>query len=248
MHGLRLVCTLMILLGAGEAGAYPDGTEIRVPEVTGMPGDTLSLPVVVGDVGEYSVTSADVKIRYDARVVQAIGMTQEGTQTAGWSAAYNVTATNSTGSIDISMASATDAIKGNGVLAFVRFVVSFSAQEGNSTSLMLEEATLNSSVTGPSIFPWDGSIRIAESVSPQVICTIPSRNAKVVYSDATVSIFFNTPMDPLGFEDMVMVEGSTGRTYLGQMSYDSEYRALIFDPTELFASKETVTVRVKAMR
>ena len=164
MFGLEILCAWMLFVGAERADAYPVDTEIWMSEGVALPGDTLLVPIVMGEIEGYSILSLGIDIQYDARVAHAIGIEQAGTQTASWMPAFGNTITDSAGTLHIAAISAADTIEGNGVLMFVRFAVSSSVGEGDSTSVVFEKVLLDE--IGPPALLRDGCIRIVESVSP----------------------------------------------------------------------------------
>jgi len=162
---MGIFCVLMMLAGPSLLDAQPAGMEVRVPEVVGLPGDTLSVPVVLTGIEGYEVLAAELKIRYDPSVVHAIGA-ERSTLTASWILWDSVIPIDSTEVLSVALASPANPLEGGGVLAFLRFAVGSAAEAGDLTGMIFQEVLVNESVPDRI---RDGHIRIVESVYPWAI-------------------------------------------------------------------------------
>ena len=121
---------------------------VSIPEVTVAPGGTIEVPVEISDVTGLDVVASDLLIYYDARVVTAKSVRLSDTLTNRWTQAHRVGfvdgSQDTTGLIDIALATANRIPSGAGVFVYVEFEVLDTAQEGDQTILELVEAILNS--------------------------------------------------------------------------------------------------------
>jgi len=100
---------------------YVRAFELRVQNAGGEPGDTVLVPVTIGDPAPYGIKSAEFGITYTPTRLQAIGTDDTGTiaAAAGWQPSVSYI---TSGRIDISMAGA-NSLAGPGTLVYIRFVV-----------------------------------------------------------------------------------------------------------------------------
>ena len=145
-----LLVTLALTTALSQATVADDSqmpVRLSLPSFTAGPGDQVLVPVTVSDVTGLDILSCDLLITYDARVVTAESVLITGTMTHRWSEAHRVGlvegSQDTTGLIDIALATANRIPSGSGALLNIRFSVSDTAQEGQTTPLVLAEAILN---------------------------------------------------------------------------------------------------------
>jgi len=138
------LCLLSFLSwGARAFAETPDPFLISLPEVSAVPGESLLIPVMVGDLSERGVIGVDLAIEYDADVLSTTGIVKAGTQTDAWNSSYNIVLDGSLGTLHVGLATDTLSAPGNGVLLFLAFEVSPSVPPGHSSPLHFAEAMLN---------------------------------------------------------------------------------------------------------
>jgi hypothetical protein len=135
---------------------------ISLPDTTAAPGDTILVPVRIGDVTGLGIVSSDLLITYDARIVKAGRVILTDTFTDRWTEAHRVGfvtgSADTIGLIDIAVATSNRIPTGAGVLLKIEFIVLPTAVQGQKTTLTLSEAILNS--RNPQTTTKNGSITV----------------------------------------------------------------------------------------
>ena len=139
-----MLCSLLVVLpsaGAGEAG---NPVQLKVGQVPASPGDTVLVPVEIGDFSGWDLLAGNFTVTYDAGKVAACDLVTDGTLTAGWLSAFNAgQMAGARGFIRIGLASATPLVAGPEPLLAIRFAVLEQAEAGEVVPLSLEEVVLN---------------------------------------------------------------------------------------------------------
>lgn len=161
----RAIITMVIVLVGMLSGVTAQQVPVLVsmPEVTAQPGRTVEIPVDVSDLTGLGIVASDLLIHYDARVVQATGVRLLGTLTHRWTQANRVDfvagSQDTVGLIDIALATANRIPSGAGVLVYVEFDVSETAEAGDRTPIQIIEAVLNSH--DPATTTLDGELVVS---------------------------------------------------------------------------------------
>lgn len=108
--------------------------ELTVPNVTGSPGDKITVPINIGNVD--GVIAVEITLKYDSDVLTATEVSTT-PLTAGYLMQYRIT----TGKVKIALAG-DEPLKDNGTLIIIDFTANESPYPGNS-NLELEHVELN---------------------------------------------------------------------------------------------------------
>lgn len=159
------ICTITLLSGflsVSGLRAQQVPVEVSLPDITALPGDVLLVPIQVSDLTGLDVSSSDILIHYDARVVVAKQIRLTRTMTHRWAQAFRVGVVegseDAVGLIDIAVATANRIPSGSGIFLEVEFEVLEDALPGSSSQLELVEAILNSH--DPATVTVSGSITV----------------------------------------------------------------------------------------
>ena len=156
--------------------------QVSMPDTTASPGDTLDIPVVVGDVTGLGIIGVGLKITYTDTVLTALSVSTEGTITpSGWLVTPNITA----GQVNIAMAGTTP-LSGSGPLVYIKFVVSSNLPFGGVSPLHFLEVSLNEG--GVPASPQDGQVTVP---APLTITTTS-------LSDGTVGVAYSDTLEATG--------------------------------------------------
>ena len=153
-----LLAALALTTAFGQAAVADDPqvpVRLSLPSFAAGPGDQVLVPVRVSDVTGLNVLACDLLITYDARIVTAEGIIITGTMTHRWSQAHRVGfvegSQDTMGMIDIALATANRIPSGSGTLLNIRFSVSPTAQDGQTSPLVITEAILNDRNPGTTV-------------------------------------------------------------------------------------------------
>ena len=149
-------------LSASDLRAQQVPVEVSLPDTVVAGASFVRVPVHVSDVTGLDITSSDLLIYYDARVVAARNVRLSGTMTNRWTQAYRVDlvegSQDTLGLIDIAVATANRVPSGSGTLLEIEFEVLEDALPGSSSPLDLIEAVLNN--RDPATVTVAGSITV----------------------------------------------------------------------------------------
>ncbi len=137
--------------------------EIRLPEITAEPGETILVPVTVSDLTGLGVLSSNLVIGYDARVVQSARVLYQGTLTEGWSHAERTltpASQDSVGLMSIGVFTVESPAIGAGTFVYLEMTVDESAL-GESSPIVFDSAILND--RSPQAVALDGHLTIRAS-------------------------------------------------------------------------------------
>jgi len=135
---------------------------LRLPSLSGDPGEDVEVPVQITDVSEQGVTSVDLTIQFGADILSPIGVSTEGTLASAWSAP-----TFSTAPGEISLHLAGDPpLSGSGTLVKVLFHVPSDAAIGASCPLDFTQAQLNSGQVP--VVPQSGQFTVLDTRPPEI--------------------------------------------------------------------------------
>ncbi len=138
----------MGVLGARSAIAQVSGqvpVEIRLPEVTAEPGETVLVPVTISDLTGLGVLSSNLVIGYDPRVVSSARVLYQGTLTEGWNHAersLTLSAQDTVGLMSIGVFTVEDPAVGSGTFVYLEMTVS-EGTLGESSPITFDSAILN---------------------------------------------------------------------------------------------------------
>lgn len=148
MH--RMLCLLSMLTGlllAPDLRAQQVPVQVSLPDTIAVAGETLRIPLMVSDLTGLDVSSSDILIHYDARVLAARDIRLTGTLTNRWTQAHRIDfvegSLDTLGLVDIAVATANRIPSGSGVFLEIEFEVLDEALPGASSPLDLIEAILN---------------------------------------------------------------------------------------------------------
>jgi adhesin/invasin len=119
-----------------EVEVIVDAKELIIPEVTGAPGDSITVPINISDAA--GVSGADITVAYDANVLTAT----EGRKTALSSAMNLETNIGIPEQVILSMASTEPIASGSGALVEMVFTISANAEADTETPLTFADAEL----------------------------------------------------------------------------------------------------------
>lgn len=112
---------------------------VRVEDARASPGQTVSIPIEIGDVTDLDVISCELTLNYDANILTAEEATTTGALSEDWgNPTYNIT----NGQIVVWMAGSTG-LSGSGNLVKVGFEVKSSARPGETSPLSLSGVSFN---------------------------------------------------------------------------------------------------------
>jgi hypothetical protein len=159
------ICYIIIITGflsASGLRAQQVPVEVSLPDTLVFAGDVLRVPVKISDLTGLDITSSDLMIHYDARVVVAKDIRLTGTMTNRWTQAFRVElvegSQDTLGLIDIAVATANRIPSGAGTFLEIEFEILEDALPGSSTQLDLIEAILNN--RDPATVSVAGSITV----------------------------------------------------------------------------------------
>ena len=121
MKSIRTFFALLaVILTAPDVWAQQVPVQVSLPDTLVAAGSVLRVPVLVSDLSGLNVTSSDLLIHYDARLVVAKRIRLTGTKTNRWSQAFRVGLVegfqDTLGLIDIALATANRVPTGAGTL------------------------------------------------------------------------------------------------------------------------------------
>jgi len=91
MKSIRtFIALLAVILTAPDVWAQQVPVQVSLPDTLVAAGSVLRVPVLVSDLSGLNVTSSDLLIHYDARLVVAKRIRLTGTKTNRWSQAFRV--------------------------------------------------------------------------------------------------------------------------------------------------------------
>ena len=134
-----------------------------LPDTSEKQGVAVAIPVMVEDVSNYKILSADIKISYDNLIVNAIDASTAGTITASWGEPSTNVGSNY---IDVHLEGATQ-LEGAGKLLYLEFKVI--GVEGTQSLLHFEQMVFNDG--GVLADTYDGSITAL--APPELRITLP---------------------------------------------------------------------------
>ncbi|MFQ6092081.1 MAG: choice-of-anchor D domain-containing protein [bacterium] len=229
---------------------------ITVPDTSVPAGDQLFLPITVDDdVSGMGITSVDLRLVFDRRVLSAHGASNVGTMAQLWDLQVDADQDQ----IEIRMSGLTP-LAGSGILVYIDFSVSPEAPFGQSTPIVLAEVTFNGGV--PVAIPHDGMFTVAVySLSGRVtyykhatpvegvLLSLQGGSADSVWTDATGSYRFD---DIPGGRDYTVTPSKHGQVRPAINSYDAALvlrygvNLLSLDSLQLLAADVTGSGEVTA--
>lgn len=112
---------------------------MSIPDKMGAPGDSVDVPIEVGDATGLGITSVSLTVIYDGGILTATSASTTGTIAEAWGApTYSITP----GQITVDMASGTP-LTGSGTLVNIGFDINPAAASGNTSDLTLADVELN---------------------------------------------------------------------------------------------------------
>mgnify|MGYP003986834179 CR=1 FL=1 len=160
----RMMMSVLVagILSVSDLRAQQVPVQMSLPDTLAKAGDVLRVPVLVSDLTGLEVSSSDLLIHYDARVVVAQDIRLTGTMTNRWTQAHRIDlvegSQDTLGLIDIAVATANRIPAGEGTFLEIEFEVLEDALPGSSTTLELIQAILNS--RDPATIAVGGSITV----------------------------------------------------------------------------------------
>ncbi len=115
-----------------------DTIPVEIPHIYGEPGDTVNVPIQVGDVTGRGIISCDITLTFDSTVVEALEAITDSVVPTGWM----IESHSSPGKIKIALAGA-DELDGSGKLVWIPFVVDSEAQTGDSSVIHFSNFIFN---------------------------------------------------------------------------------------------------------
>lgn len=123
---------------------------VEFPDSSAMPGQEISIPVLVEDVTDLDVFSLEMSVSFDNTLLTALRAFSGGTIAQGWgSPTYSITS----GGIDIEMSGVTP-LSGHGPLVYITFAVDTTHSVGDSSVLHFEDFRFNDGA--PAVDTLDG--------------------------------------------------------------------------------------------
>jgi hypothetical protein len=110
---------------------------VLLPDTSGAPGDTVVIPINVGDVTGQNIVACDITLSFDASILTALDASL-GELPSGWLIQSNSTP----GQIVIAMAGTTP-LSGSGSLVNIPFVVAQTASSGDTTTIHFADCSFN---------------------------------------------------------------------------------------------------------
>jgi hypothetical protein len=111
---------------------------VNVPDVAGMPGDAVIIPINVSDVTELGIISADITLSFDGSILTPLEASLGDVVPSGWLIQSNPADSQ----IVICMAGA-NPLGGSGTLVTIPFVVDSIASNGDTTTIHFAEMRFN---------------------------------------------------------------------------------------------------------
>ena len=147
------ICLLIFCIALADPSRY-DQINVWIPDTSADPGNTITIPIMVGDLTGQDVIACDIILSFDADILTAdsayFGIVVPG----GWLLQTNF----STGQVIIAMAGF-DPLYGSGDLLWVRYRVNSGATPGDTTSIRFERCDFNEGAV--STEPMDGLFTVA---------------------------------------------------------------------------------------
>ena len=141
-----------------------DSVAVRIPNVWGMTGDTIAVPVIlIDDVTHYQVLSVQLDLKFDPDVISLAGdsVVREGTITEGWAVLFEGALIDTTDMYTFRMVwAAVDSLTGSGPLVYIPFRVLPTVNLGETSPLQLEICFLNEG--NPACRVFDGVFTVGE--------------------------------------------------------------------------------------
>ncbi|UCE17760.1 MAG: T9SS type A sorting domain-containing protein [Gemmatimonadota bacterium] len=133
---------------------------VTVPDTSVPAGSHLVLPIVVDDVSGLNITSAEMRLVFDKRILGARGASNVGTIAEFW----DLQVDTDEDQIWVHMSGAVPPapappLGGHGILVFIDFQVFHDATPGQSTPVVMGDMVFNEGV--PVALPHDGSVTVA---------------------------------------------------------------------------------------
>ena len=154
----------------------PPQVAVSLPDTSAAASSTITVPVMIGDVTGYNVTSSVVNVEFNKFVLSYNSISTTGTLANDW----DVEVTTSTQNVIIEMSGA-EALVGSGELIWITFNVIGSS--GSISQLHFDEMTFNSGV--PVAITSDGSVTVTTPPPVELLVSIPDTS---VDSGSTVNI------------------------------------------------------------
>lgn len=132
---------------------------VSISDISGAAGDTVIIPVNVGNTSGLNVIAFEMTVEYDSRIMTAVSANTSGTIAGSWLIVSNATIP---GQIAVSMAGS--ALSGSGVLVNMEFSIEPGVPMGMTSRLHFAEAVLNDGA--PNAVPQDGVFTVGQSSSP----------------------------------------------------------------------------------
>jgi hypothetical protein len=142
------------LMGQDYTGILIASVDVWLPDTTkGPPGDTVDIPIYIGDVTNLEVTEIDIKLTFDKNKLAALDAYLGDICPAGW----QLESYPNTGQMTIEM-TGTNPISGEGIIAIARFVVSINATPSQLINVHFERCEFNEGCVPTN--PVDGGVEV----------------------------------------------------------------------------------------
>ena len=156
---------LLLLISSNRVTASEDlqvPVQFSLPEFTASPGDTLEMPISIGDITDLGILSANIVITYDARVLTAHDVILSGTLTEGWFEAHRIDfvdgSQDTSGLVSIALSTSSQSPTGAGVFVTIRLSVLSDAGNQQNSPILFSTAILNN--RNPQTTVIQGSITV----------------------------------------------------------------------------------------
>ena len=126
--------TLMV-----NPAVFGQNIEISIPNSSGAPGSTVTVPINVGDTTGHGIISFEMILQYDPQFLSPVAAHTSGTIDETWQAVLNAI---NPGEVYIGMMGL-NPLSGSGVLVNISFMIQPTAQIGSTYQLHFVKALLN---------------------------------------------------------------------------------------------------------
>ncbi|MBD3184031.1 T9SS type A sorting domain-containing protein [Candidatus Poribacteria bacterium] len=145
------------ITGGGTTPGETDGRKLIIPEVTGSPGDQITVPINISDAT--GVAGADIEVSYNSSIL-TVGEIKSTTLSNGMSLVSN---TNTPGTIIIRLAGTSSISSGDGALVDITFTISAGASVGTETPVTFQSAeAYNAEALNLNITTQNGKVKIEQ--------------------------------------------------------------------------------------
>ena len=219
--------SLLLWLAFSSHTVPVSATTVSIPESSGPPGATVTIPIRVDDAT--GIAGIEIILTFNPDLLASVE-TQTATLTSDFLIADSITQ----GETSISLACARGITGGSGSIAEITFKVDSTATPGSSCPLAFNKVSLyDENTESIPATSKDGTFTVtpADVIPPSVISTFPQQDAlDVPINIRTIAAFFSEPINGATVSSTSMFVTVGGQEVEGVVSYSSDSKVAIFTP------------------